>query len=421
MSKKSSEKPKKNKKKKKNGLAPEPIVLLPPVARQEDIMVAPEPEGHAHPVLARVRARWEHGDWESVLDLDAAQIAADPDRAKLALILAAAHSHSGEIEQARVLARQAVAWGASRDMTARVLLSAAQNSLARVAAALEEDPLPHFETAIRLVQPHADVPLVARSRRVRELARMGLLPDAAAGLEQELGLLRAETPVFPKGTVDKLQGQLDELRKYITSYRPFHTERTSKNFTVVIAGVPRSGSTWLYNATRLLLEENGHTVYARWKAEYDPNTQDGSDFHVVKVHAPEDLSFPYDHILTTNREIIDRLASLIRMNWLKQDAQAVHAAMERNAKLYDFWNKRTDHETDFDMICKSPEKAIFRIASSLKVPCNARVAATVHEKLENLDIPEDGESPDLVTQLHPGHRSDGKKTKEIADWIRSIL
>ena len=142
--------------------------------------------------LDQARARWEHGDWAAILTLDTPALENDPERAKLALLLSAAHSHAGEPGRARHLARQALVWGASPTMAARVLLSAAQNSLARVAAALEEDATPHFEAAIRLVQPHADTPLLARSRRVRELATLGLLPQAAGALEQELGLMRAE-------------------------------------------------------------------------------------------------------------------------------------------------------------------------------------------------------------------------------------
>lgn len=177
------------------------VVALPPPAPQTgnlSLMPDAADDGTAHRHLAQARARWEHGDWDSLLTLDPAEIAEDPDRARLALILSAAHSHAGDMGRARDLARQGIAWGASRSMAARVLLSAAQNSLARTAAALEEDPGPHFEAAIRLVQPHADAPLLARSRRLRELARMGLLPDAAALLEAELGLIRAEHAEIPE-------------------------------------------------------------------------------------------------------------------------------------------------------------------------------------------------------------------------------
>ena len=167
--------------------------------------------GAGSTALHQARAQWEHGDWAAILELDTAALDNDPERARLALLLAAAHSHIGETDRARVLARQALDWGGSRNMVARVLLSAAQNSMARVAAALDEDATAHFEAAIRLVQPHADAALLARSRRVRELAGLGLLPQAAQALEQELGLIKKElTPT--EASVPILEEKLQMLK-----------------------------------------------------------------------------------------------------------------------------------------------------------------------------------------------------------------
>lgn len=371
--------------------------------------------------LAQARTRWEHGDWRSLLALDPAQIAGDPERARLALILAAAHSHAGEIERAGMLARQAVLWGASRNITARVLISAAQNSLARVAAALEEDPIPHFEAAIRLVQPHADVALLARSRRVRELAGMGLLPEAAQTLEDELGLLKAEPlPPTTERLVD-LQDQVTQLRALLSNYTPSTKDRKTRKPTVVIAGVPRSGTTWLYNATRLLFEANGKQVNARWHRDYTPDADDDADVHVVKVHNPEDLAFPYDLILTTNRPVVDRLASLIRMGWIAQDEKAVRNGIKKLEELCAFWQQRSDLDVEFEMIRRQPERVIQSIADTLKVGCNPKIAATISEQIDTLELPEKGEKPDLVPLLLPSHRSDGGQPGEIADWIRSVL
>ncbi|MBL4919343.1 hypothetical protein [Szabonella alba] len=200
--------------------------MIPPVP---DPAAPADRSGGRATALDRARARWEHGDWAAILALDTPDLENDPEREKLALLLAAAHSHAGghagAMDRARQLARQALLWGASRTMTARVLLSAAQNSLARAAAALQEDPTPHFEAAILLVQPHADAPLLARSRRLRELAGMGLLPDAAQALEQEMGLLRTGAggtgadPVKPE-LLKQLEDQLDLLRRTIAETRP---------------------------------------------------------------------------------------------------------------------------------------------------------------------------------------------------------
>ena len=186
---KSPPKAKKKDSRKKAKAAPVAIMALPAPA---EMSRATEMLGVGSTALDHARAQWEHGDWAAILALDTAELGSDPERGRLALLVAAAHSHAGDPARARNLAKQALVWGVSRTMAARVLLSAAQNSLARVAAALDEDATAHFEAAIRLVQPHADAALLARSRRARELAGLGLLPQAAQALEQELGLIKKE-------------------------------------------------------------------------------------------------------------------------------------------------------------------------------------------------------------------------------------
>lgn len=262
----------------------------PEILDDDALPAGPEAGGGGPHLLTLARAGWEHGDWKGLLALDAAGAGTDPDRAKLALILAAAHSHAGEMDRAAELARQAVAWGASRNMTARVLLSAAQNSLARVAAALEEEALPQFEAAVRLVQPHADAPLLARSRRMRELAQMGLLPEAAAALEQELGLVRDTAALPDDADVRRLEGQLGMLRQVIATtlparepspqgsrdpatfcqrafdtYRSLPPERQANFVYLDVKSLPRTGLHFMRNSFESLLRE--HFSFCEWYTE----------------------------------------------------------------------------------------------------------------------------------------------------------
>lgn len=223
MTKKAERKAKKARKKAEK-LARKAQAITPRLLDAPPAAVTLMPHAMADPgpsLLETARTRWEHGDWAALLDMDGPALETDPERAKLALLLAAAHTQAGELDQARRLTRQAMLWGCSRTIVSRVLLASTQNSLARVAAALDEDPLPHFEAAIRLVQPQADAPLLARSRRVRELAGMGLLPEAAAALEQELGLVRAAAPALTQDDrLAELARQMDTLRSAVQSRAP---------------------------------------------------------------------------------------------------------------------------------------------------------------------------------------------------------
>lgn len=415
------DKPGKKAKKAKRHLTPAPLAIAPPdPAPPEPQMLMPD-HGAAHRHLELARARWENGDWTRLLEMDMATLETDPDRARLALILAAAQSHAGEIGQAREMAALALRWGAGRELAARVLLSSAQNSLGRVAAALREDPLPHFEAAIRLVQPHSDAPLLARHRRIRELAGLGLLPEAAGMLQQELGILQAEGPVGDPARLDRIEAQMAEVLALTARQPGTEARKKPRVRTVVVAGVHRSGSTWVYNAARLLLGQSGQRVYACWQADYQPQDHTEADVHLVKVHHPDELRFPYDLILTTNRDIIERLASLIRMGWLKQEPADVRSIKVLQEKLYAFWSRRSDLEIGFEKIRNQPERALQEIAALLEIPCTIKLAETLVAQLEALEQPKAGAPHDPLTQLHPGHRSDGTETQRLAEWIRGVL
>jgi hypothetical protein len=127
------------------------------------------------------RTRWQYGEWDDLAAIAPEVIARHPDRARLALLVAAAKSHKGEVAEARTLLQAARDWGCNRRLVARVMASMVHNSLGRVAAALDDAAVAgsHFGTALTLVEPRSDPALLARTRQVRETARMGLLPDAA--------------------------------------------------------------------------------------------------------------------------------------------------------------------------------------------------------------------------------------------------
>lgn len=143
--------------------------------------------------LETARTHWQYGAWEDIAALDEAEIAADPDRAKLMALVAGAQASLGQMQAARAAARQARDWGCDRAILARVLISAVHNSLAVAALGLQETETArqHFRTAIELVEPRADAGLLARTREIRQAARAGLLPDAVTALDDTLARVQA--------------------------------------------------------------------------------------------------------------------------------------------------------------------------------------------------------------------------------------
>ena len=605
-------------------------------------------------LLEDCRTKWQYGDWAALTALDIAAVAEDPDREKIACLIAAAHGQCDAQDQARRFARQALDWGCSRGILARVLVSSVQNSLARVATSLElpEAARAHFEEAISLVEPRADVALLARTRQIRETARAGLLPQAAQALEEELQIIR-ETPEDHAPRLRILASDIEQLRHELSialqrgqifdlgagqeggqplergaleqraksqlgqdlwvlersqykrggffiefgatdglalsnswllekdfgwsgicaepnpaffaelqknrscqltpaciggisgeevefvladvfggisaygeedmhsdkreayraegqtlrlttvsldevltqqnapreiDYLSIDTEGSEyeilrhfpfdkwkirlitveHNFTpqrqqifdlltsngyrraaekdfddwyelisqqepvqetapdstaaqvVVVAGVPRSGSTWLFNAVRLLYALGGRKAYTAWCADYRPADHADYEVHVVKLHDLEQMTFEHDLVLTTQRDVAEQLASLLRMGWLDEDAEQIREAAEGHRKLARQWQNRSDCGIRYEDIMARPEAAILQLAAVLGVACTVQQAQEIASQLAILPSPTSG-SYDPETLLHPEHRgSEAAREDALAVVLQAL-
>ena len=169
----------------------------------------------------------------------------------------------------------------------------------------------------------------------------------------------------------------------------------------LVAGVPRSGSTWAFNAARRLLELSGTALQAAWIADYRP--EDPAPVHLVKAHKPEEVTFTPDIVLTTRRRPEACLASLIRMGWLKNEPEAIRRSWAWHHRLYAHWQARSDLEIAYGEITGAPEAALDRLAAVLDLSLPPGATAAVAAELAALQAPGTGHY-DPVTLLHPGHR-----------------
>jgi FkbM family methyltransferase len=132
--------------------------------------------------MERARTQWLYGDWDSLSAIDVAALSGHPDRAKLALLAAAGQLQAGELQAARALLRRAADWGCNKRLVSQVLVASVHNVLGRAAsiAGREEKARVHFEQSIATVAPSTDTRLLGHARSVREMVRLGMLPEAAA-------------------------------------------------------------------------------------------------------------------------------------------------------------------------------------------------------------------------------------------------
>lgn len=140
------------------------------------------------------RTKWQYGDWIALAAFGKLEIGQDPDRGKIAALVAAAHGQLGDLDQARKYIGLALGWNCSREHLAQVMISSVENSLGRAALQLgaEDQAINHFQLAVSLVEPKADSALLAQTRQIREMARSGMLQQAKELVEHDLLTVQQE-------------------------------------------------------------------------------------------------------------------------------------------------------------------------------------------------------------------------------------
>ena len=175
--------------------APKKQATPPDVTNQEDQTMHNDNDGlvpYDENLLERARTQWQFGDWESLIKIERETLQHHPDRAKLALLAAAGHLQQGDNNIARQFTRLAQEWGCSKKLLSQILIAGVHNSLGRAAAITQQPQLAikHFEGSIATGMPSADIRLFGQTRNIRETAKLGLLPQAAKLMGEELTAIK---------------------------------------------------------------------------------------------------------------------------------------------------------------------------------------------------------------------------------------
>ncbi len=126
-------------------------------------------------LLERARTQWQFGDWRSLSQLNHDKLLHHPDRGKLALLAAAGRLQTGQAAEAKSYIRLAQDWGVSQKLISQLLIAGVHNSIAR-AATIGNQPnraMTHFENAIQIGTPGADVKLLTQARTSEQLSQLG--------------------------------------------------------------------------------------------------------------------------------------------------------------------------------------------------------------------------------------------------------
>jgi len=165
---------------------------------------------------ARARGLWIAGDWDALARIDPQSVRDAHNSGELLMLIASAYSNLGESSAAQGLAHKAIEWGCSRRFAALILTASLHNTLGRIAA-LRQDSKGlerNFRAAVN-ARP-GDI-LSFQVRSIREMSKLGLLPQAAASLESAAWQVeRTPDPLEQSKRLKQLRLEADLLKQEVS-------------------------------------------------------------------------------------------------------------------------------------------------------------------------------------------------------------
>jgi hypothetical protein len=168
---------------------------------------------------------------------------------------------------------------------------------------------------------------------------------------------------------------------------------------ILSAGLPRSGSTWLFNALRLLLTEEGKSFKSGWCDDLDLT---GKENFLVKVHGKRpDLAERAYFVATCHRDLRDIAQSLLSMGWCSIDnIVGLVGSIRRD---HEYWIKIASVNLSYEDILSNSERCLTDLSKAIKIEAHI---PSITQKISNLAVPDTYDKKE--TLLHPGHRQDGR-------------
>lgn len=225
------------------------------------------------------------------------------------------------------------------------------------------------------------------------------------------------------------EGQKENLKYYLISRR---------SRLIICAGMPRSGSTWLFNAVRLLLKRSHEQVYGAWIEDFNfwkfmREGKRGSAL-VLKVHSKNSVLEKHsDTVLYSIRDLRDAIPSSMRM-WKWDIERAMKSYKNQIAVNFPAWSAASSYTMRYEEMLKSPEKILHDLSLALNVKNYNRAAILNALKEMNYYSTENrNDVHNLDNLYHKGHitrepgaeKSDETRTRyaklvetEFSDWLK---
>jgi hypothetical protein len=163
----------------------------------------------------------------------------------------------------------------------------------------------------------------------------------------------------------------------------------------ICAGPQRSGSTWLFNAVRMIASPCYSCAFEKYIG------LDSRHRHVVKVHRY--ASHLHGMVFITERPEQDRVASMRRFSQVNGDVITDYDRWMEEARGWEVaWRARAKLIVRYDDILERPDWQVERIANTMGFITDP---LGISERLARLPDEVQGDGWDETTLLRKGHRT----------------
>lgn len=188
---------------------------------------------------------------------------------------------------------------------------------------------------------------------------------------------------------------------------------------VVCAGPERSGSTWLFNALRFLLEGIGDRVHSYWMHQVTQaklvkrgvGLQSDAAHILVKTHKWSEDWDPStaDLIVLTERDICGVVNSYLRAGWRPKDMGYLKSMIKVYLEDHLRWRQVAHAVIQYDDIADVGGRELLCLSHLLDLlECKQTDVAAISARIKSLSVPKSG-CPDPVTKLWPWHTKSSDK------------
>ena len=163
---------------------------------------------------------------------------------------------------------------------------------------------------------------------------------------------------------------------------------------VVVAGIKRSGSTWMFNVARIAM---GHAGLSPQVGEYDLWRRRPDADLLIKSHRwHANMAEAADVILSSTRPIDEIRSSLARFYGRPPSGREMKTLRRHHRR----WERVAGYSLRYECLLANPRHEVFRIVSALGLDVDVDA---VYREVSKIRPPETGQDP--TTLLFHNHRT----------------